>query len=235
MAERWLLTGLLAAVLLVTVISPASVARLTRSLFVRVEPERSEFAQLEREVIALRAEVAAYKVTNPASPLQESDYTKAVVYSRYPFNFKSEMAVDVGSDRGVAANTFVVVVPDVRPTSTPGAPPFLLGKVSSVGRANSIITTIFDGRYQVAVRIGSAGVDALYNGGTVPQLTLIDKAAHIEKGDVIYAASPDLPYGLPVGEVASVDSGVNMPFAEAAVAIPYDINAVRVVYIRTNK
>jgi rod shape-determining protein MreC len=174
---------------------------------------------LAAENQSLKAELAKLQNIKSQIPEKPPAFVRAMVYSRYPLNFKDEMLLSAGRNEGVALGS-VVVFEGV-----------LVGKISKVFDDMSLVQTIFDSRFQSAVRVGTAGVDALLKGGSLPEIDLIPLKAKIESGDIVYTVSPDFPYGLPVGEVESIKVSANQLFQEATLSFAYDINAVETVLV----
>src|SRR3989344_6438665 len=108
----------------------------------------------------------------------------AKVYSSYPFNDKNEIAINLGSVDGIKESMPVVLGPDI-----------LLGEVKKVFEHYSLVRTIFDPEWRLAVRIGENKINALLEGGIEPSLTTIDKNKILNEGDFIYADAKGFPYG----------------------------------------
>lgn len=143
----------------------------------------------------------------------------AFVYSKYPFNLKSELLMNVGKNEGVDEGRAVVFHKN------------LIGKIIKVSDDTSLAITVFDSRFQVAVRVGEKAVEALFAGGNKPKLTLIPKTAKIIAGDQIYSAGQGFSYGLPIGEVTETSVSPDQSFVEAGIKFNYDLNAVRAVSV----
>jgi len=220
MSGRWILGILLAAVVVVALATPAASWRFQR-FFAFSGRTAATVESLEIESVAARLPTAAQA------------YTAAPVYSRYPFNVKSELLVGVGSRDGVAPGAIAVVAASSSVSAVHGTPaPFvLLGTVLTVSETDAVIETVFDPRLTFAVRVGAAAADALFEGGASPKLTTIAKGAAVAPGNAIVAAAAGFPYGLAVGTVSGVADSGSQPFREAAVAVPYDVSGLRVVFI----
>ena len=142
-----------------------------------------------------------------------------MVDSQLPFNFRNELALDAGTDEGVMpgkAVTFQGV---------------LVGVVSRSFADSATAQTVFDNGFRMPVRIGTAGIDALLQGGAYPEAMSITKSATIAAGDIIYAAALGLPYGIPVGIVASVSISPDNLFQQATVNFAYDVNDIQTVLV----
>jgi len=176
-------------------------------------------ANLAAQNDALKAQVAAYQTVMSQLPQSGAAYIRAMVYSRYPLNFKNEILVNAGSADGVATGTAVVFQG------------MLIGSVTDVFPHEALVETVFDSRFEMPVRVSSSSYDGLFEGGSYPKVGSIAKTANLSAGDIIYAAAPGLPYGLPVGTVSATSTSGDSLFTEAAVAFPYDVNDIQTVLI----
>jgi cell shape-determining protein MreC len=169
---------------------------------------------------ALKAQLAIYQAAASqlpqASPQNE---IRAMVYSRYPLNFKNEILVNAGLTDGVATGTAVVFQG------------MLIGRVLQAFPHEALIQTVFDSGFEIPVRVGSSGYDGLFEGGPYPKVGSIAKTASLNDGDVIYAAAPGLPYGVPIGSVSATSTSGDSLFTEAAISFPYDMNNIQTVSI----
>lgn len=179
--------------------------------------EKSSDLVLENE--NLKAELA--QLENIRSELKTAPVASipAVVFSRYPMNFKEEILVAAGENQGVTTDSAVLF------------DGVLIGRIEKVFADSSLVLTVFDSRFHVAVRLGSASVDGLFEGGVVPRVSLIPKKSSVEGGAAVYSAAPDLPYGLALGKLGDLKVSDNQLFLEAPVKLPYDLNDIRVVSI----
>lgn len=167
----------------------------------------------------LKAELARLEDAKTQFPDRTPGFIGAMVYSRYPMNFKNEFLISAGAKDGVLANKAVIISG------------VLIGKVSKVFNTTALVQTIFDGGFQATVRIGNRGVQALLRGGTLPKLTMIPLAAGVSKGDIVYSASADFPYGLSIGTIENVSTSSDKLFHEATLNFAYDINSVSAVLV----
>ena len=143
----------------------------------------------------------------------------AHTYSRHPFNFSNEILVSKGEAQGVRQGQ-AVLFGDA-----------LIGTVKESFESSALVGTIFDGEFQLAVRIGKKGVNALLRGGARPTLTLIPKDAVVAEGEAVYTASPDLPYGIPIGETEEIRISSDDLFYEAGLRAPYRPQDILSVHI----
>lgn len=171
------------------------------------------------ENISLRAELAKLQIVSSELKGAAKNYLRAMVYSRYPMNFKNEILLNAGRNEGVILGKAVLFG---------GA---LAGKVEKVFDDSSLVETVFDSRFETAARIGPTGLDTLFKGGSFPKATLIPLLANVSPGDIIYSASPDFLYGLPIGKVNHVELSADKLFKEASINFAYDINGVQAVLI----
>lgn len=198
------------------VIAPSNISP---DVFMRNGAGASTTAQLLAENEALRAKLNAFQNIASQIPTSTPGYLRAVVYSRYPFDFKNELFVNAGTSNGVATGDAVVYQG------------VFVGQVSSVWASHAAVRTVFDNNFRLPVRIGSTGVNGLLTGGSYPFIASIAKHAVITRGDVVYTAGVGTPYALPVGEVAGTSTSPDHLFTQATVSFPYDINQIRTVLI----
>lgn len=168
----------------------------------------------------LKSEIARLNLIKSQVSERLSGYFTAMVYSRYPFNFKNELLVNVGEKDGIAVGR-PVLFRDV-----------LVGRTIKVFSDSALIQTVFDDGFQLSVGIGNSGVRALFKGGSLPKLSLIPLSGSIGQGDVVYSVSPDFPYGVPIGEVGAVSLGNDHLFREASLKFSYDLNEVKAVLVK---
>ncbi len=168
---------------------------------------------------ALMAQLALLQGVAAQLPQASSNYIRAIVYSRYPFNFKNELLVNVGADQKVAVGKAVVFQG------------VLIGTVEKVFPDTALVQTVFDSNFKMPVRVGAQGYDALLVGGASPIATSIKKDAPVAAGTIVYSAAPGLPYGLPVAIIASTSTSPDTLFEEAALDFAYDVDGVQAVLI----
>ncbi len=167
----------------------------------------------------LKAELAELQNIKSQLPPKSEKSLEAIVYSRYPLNFKSELLVNAGTREKVSKDKAVTFEG------------LLIGKVSEVFEETALVQTVFDERFQLAVRIGKNGAQALLRGGSFPTLDLISPSETIQPGDIVYSAGADFAYGLPVAEIKEVRVSDDKLFQIATLNIPYDIGRISAVSI----
>lgn len=217
--ENWFLLSLIIAIFILVLWRPQVSWIFQSFVLERISEPPRDIDDLRSENIKLKTELARFQDIKSQLPLRSPESVVALVYSRYPFNFRNEMLVTVGVRDEI--------LPDY-PIIFDG---FLIGKIDEVFEEFAKVKTIFDHRWQSAVRIGNRGVDALLTGGSKPRLTLIEKNAEVKAGDVVYNAAPDFPSGLPIAEVKDVELSSDQNFQEATLFFTYEINKVRTVLV----
>lgn len=224
----------IAALVLLTVLYPSAGFAVRQLFFSQSNADRA-YQELERRLQVLEAERATNASLPSAAIGAESPGIAAFVFSRYPFNFRHELLINEGTAAGIAAGD-VALAPLAAPLDG-GAPRegIFLGKVKAVYETSASIETIFNPSFESAVRIGKAGIDALLVGGTDPKATLIPRRADVKEGDIVYAAAPDIPYGIAIGEVARLAPSRDNIFMEATLTFAYDVNRVTVVRVVPSK
>lgn len=221
---NWVLL-ILAAVLVALILLAPQLAWRLRAFFAPEAPDSSGRLALEND--ALKTELA--KLQNAKSQLaageveqllaQKHNYIGAVVLSRYPMNFKNEFLVGAGAAQGIKKGNAVVFAG------------VLIGRVEKAFQDTALVKTVFDSGFQSPVRIGQPAVDALFRGGLVPQVALIPLGARVNQGDIVYSASPDLPYGLAIGRIKETKISKDKLFREAALDFAYDVSEIRAILI----
>jgi rod shape-determining protein MreC len=174
---------------------------------------------LAAENDSLKAQLATLQAIEAELPTSTPDEIRAMVYSRYPMDFKNELLVDAGMDEGVAPGAAVMFQG------------VLIGVVRTAFPKSAVVQTIFDSGLKMPVRIGSGGYDGLLQGGSAPEVGSIPENSSMSVGDVVYSVAPGIPYGLPVGEVAATSTSADSLFEQAAIDIPYDMNSIQTVFI----
>ncbi len=187
-----------------------------------------ELEALELENLVLRAEVEELREKSDAVG---DSYVEAKVYSRYPFNDRRSVVVNLGGKDGIRKGMPVLAREGV-----------LLGKVKSVFGRQSLVETIFDPAWRSSAIIGgpggsgesSVGVKALVEGGINPSLTLISKESIIVPGDRVWNISPEFPFGLLLGELSKVKPTSDDIWLAAELHTLYDFEDLTKVLIVTN-
>ncbi len=147
----------------------------------------------------------------------------AEIYSNYPWNDYSAMAINAGSQNGLKPGMPVV--------AAGGA---LVGKIKTVTRTQSEVETIFDPAWRSAVAIGNSRVKALLSGGSAPSLNLVPKNSGVMMGDAVMSIASELPMDLPVGQVKSVSETPADLWASVQIILPWDPGNLDTVYVITN-
>jgi cell shape-determining protein MreC len=178
----------------------------------------------------LKAELAILNHLAQTLPQAPNNAQYALVYSHYPFNLKNELTLTLGARDGVTPNSPVTFVAN-RSASTLKSPGVLVGKIKTTFPNLSLVQTIFDPNWKSAVKVGPKAVDALLVGGNEPRLTLIAKGAVISANMPVYTASPDLPYGLAVGETTMPVLSADQLFWESTLKLAYDPNDINAVFV----
>lgn len=158
-----------------------------------------KISELEKENENLKAQLF-----REAIGLDEGETIK--VYSSYPLNIKSEIAIAAGREQGLAVSDVITYGENV-----------LVGVVTKVFNSSAVVRTIFDPSWEIPVRIGKSETDALMEAGTELRLTLIPREALIEPGEPVITSGSLLPYGLLVGYIKEIKEPPGSTFKEAVV------------------
>ena len=170
---------------------------------------RIENALLKDQIAALSVASSTYAVTS------ENASTRRVnIYASYPFNNQNIVSVDGGIEQGIQP---------MMPVTIGGR--ILVGQVTKTFKNYSLVRTLLSPDWQVAVRIGQHKVPGLLIGGPTVRAAMIANDKKISVGDVVIAASHDMPYGLKIGTIESVhpDTAAGV-FQEARVHFDYTLN-----------
>ena len=178
------------------------------------------------EVEALRLENLALKIELEAlkekSQVALDSYAAAKVYSRYPFNDRRLLTINLGEKDRVRIGMPVLAMEGV-----------LLGRVSEVFGRQSSVETIFDPAWRSSVVVGKE-TKALLEGGVTPTLNLISKESVVGAGDLILNTSPEFPLGLLLGEVRNVAPASDDVWLTAKINTLYNLDDLSEVLVVTN-
>ena len=236
MPERWFLFIIIILLGVLIFVPFSSLLKLKQFLFLGQGTGTEHYGDLAVENTALKARLAQLWVSQREPPVQQATAIPAFVYSRYQFNFKNEMLISIGKNQGIAVGE-AAIISYASATSSLGdreREVVFIGDVDKVFDNTAAVQTIFDSRFRLSVRIGEEGIESLLIGGSEPKLTLVPKNAEIRKGDIIYSAGADIPYGLPIGEVGEVRMSSDNIFKEATIIFPYDLSDYQMVFILKN-
>ncbi len=167
----------------------------------------------------LKAQLAELQGIVAELPTSSPNYLRAMVYSRYPLNFKNELFVNAGGDDGVATGSAVLYEG------------LLVGRVVQTWPHYAAVETVFDNNFRLPVRIGKAGYDGLLTGGSYPYVASIAKDSPVAPGDIVMSSAPGVPYAVPVGALQSTSTSPDNLFTQGAIVFPYDINQIQTVLI----
>jgi len=218
-SNKWVLGGLIALVLFLSVFFPSYGWRLRDYLSPQGHASSADAVSLAAQNEVLKAEIAKLQTVAAELPSAPANYMRAMVFSRYPLNFKNEMLIDAGDHEGVKAGAAVVFQG------------VLIGKIQTVFPDTALVTTVFDNNFKLPVRIGSKGYDGLLEGGSYPSVKSIARNAALAPNDIVYAASGGIPYALPVGEISATSTSPDSLFQEASLAFAYDANSIQTVFV----
>lgn len=222
MLSKWLIRSILAVLVLALFMGGSSFLRLKSWLYTRGTTDK-ETEDLKSEVVVLKAKIAELSGSEKSPALSGADYEPAKVYATYPFNMKQTITINAGTRNGVEENMAVVSGGGV-----------FVGRVVAVLEDVAEVQTIFDPNFEMPVRLGEVGVDALARGGAVPFLDLIPKDARISEGESVVTSGTVAPYGTPVGTLGEIRRIDYESFQKAGIELPYNVNDLREVFVITN-
>jgi len=188
------------------------------NFFIEKKRDFDENSILKKENQDLRAQLQRNNIFNLTT--ENNNYLTVKVFSKYPFNVKNQITVNVGSNHGVKNGATVTFGENI-----------LVGKVVNVYDNYSVIKTIFDADWKLPVRIGEREIDGLCEGGVETKISLIEKSSEIKVGDFVYSASSEFPYGLKIGEIIKIKENASSAFKEAIIKTPFNLSELREVNI----
>ena len=177
------------------------------------------FKEIESENQRLKFELESLKKKFP--PARDSDYLKAEVYSRYPFNDRGLLIINLGTEDGLKTGLPVL--------TESGVP---LGLVKTLRKTQSEVLTIFDPSWKSSVAIGESRTKAVLKGGVWPTLELIPEDAKITEGDVVINISPEFPIDLIIGNAVDIKKSAEDVWFTAGFKALYeseDVDKVKVL------
>jgi cell shape-determining protein MreC len=218
--EGWILVACIAVLLGLVFFEPAYGWKVRMWL----APQATEQSILASSTAAnqdltLQAQLDVLQSIQAQLPQAPANDIRAMVYSRYPLNFKSELLVNAGTDQGVAVGNAVMFQG------------VAIGSVEQTYKNSSLVETVFDTGFQLPVRIGAQGYDGLLTGGADPLVTSIEKGAPIAAGDAVYSAGSGFPYGSPIATVVGTSTSPDALFEQASLNFGYDLNTIQTVLI----
>ena len=216
---KWALSAAITLLIILAIFEPSYGWRVRELLSPDETMVSVDDPSLAAQNEALKAQLATLDVVSSQLPQTTTNDIRAMVYSRYPLNFRNELLLNAGSAQGVATGSAVIFQG------------IMIGTVQTVWPHEALAETIFDSTLKMPVRIGDHGYDGLLSGGSYPSVGSISKDAALQSGDIIYSASAGIPYGLPIGIVSATSTSGDNLFQTASVNFAYDINTIQTVLI----
>lgn len=181
----------------------------------------SEIRVLKLESVSLKAQLLALQQEKTLHERSTSQLLAAAIYSTYPFNDRHLFTIAAGSTLGVREGLAVLVEKNV-----------LLGRITKTFTDYSEATSVFSPDWRLPVKIGDGGINGLLAGGPDPKITLIASDKKVAVGDLVYAASKEVPYGYVIGTIRSIQQTSGSFFNEAELTMPYTFNDLNYILIR---
>jgi rod shape-determining protein MreC len=148
---------------------------------------------------------------------------KAKVFSKYPFNDRAILTLNIGSGDGIKEGMPVVTKENM-----------LIGMVKKVHRTQSEVQTIFDPLWKSSVTISEGEIKAMLEGGSFPKLTLIPKDAVIQDGARVVNISPEFPYHVFLGSIKNITNNESDVWISGELDSLYEISEINEVNVITN-
>jgi cell shape-determining protein MreC len=180
----------------------------------------NDYNQLLRENQRLKFELEKYQA-EAEEKVKEGVIAK--VYSRYPFNDKERIIINLGKEDNIKLNAPVLTKDG-----------FLLGKVVVVRSNQSEIETIFDVEWKSSVAVKEIENKAVMEGGQPPKLKLLSKEAEINEGDSVFNITPDFPYQKLIGEVKEIKDITDEIWRTSSVKVQYNLDEINEVVVFVN-
>lgn len=185
----------------------------------RLEAENAGLQLLRKENESLREQLEFY---------QQHAYRKAaanVISRASNLGTSRIMTIDAGSDRGVVVDAPVVADNGI-----------LVGKVFAVEPALAHAYILTDERSEIAAAVnGRAATEGLVvgEGGLAARLTFVAQDQPLAEGELIVTSGlePEVPAGLVIGTVRSIEQEPNDVFQSAVIAPAVRVNELTVVSV----
>lgn len=190
------------------------------SSLIEISRDSAEFEKLLRENEVLKAKILLLSKSSYRETIGGHEYLSAKIYSTYPFNNRGLITLNAGRLDGLKELLPVTVGETI-----------FLGQLTQVSDTSSVARTIFDAGWELPVKAGTGGVDALLLGGREPRLTLIVKEKELVSGADVYTAGKDFPYGLKIGTIKEIFDNPGSTFREATLDIPYAVGELTQVSV----
>lgn len=182
----------------------------------------NEIAKLTIENEKLISEINALRRVNGETK-NPFDFKIAHVYSRYPFNNRASLVLDLGSNSGIRQGMPVLAKEGI-----------LLGKIKEVRQMQSEVETIFSPKWKNSVGIGDKKAKAVLSGGTTPSIDFIAKEAELKEGDRVFNLSPELPLNLFIGTLSNIFGVSYDVWQRGEISTVYKIEDLDQVFIVVN-
>jgi len=179
---------------------------------------QNEYARLVRE-----NELLKFELQKQETKESNKEGRMARVYSRYPFNDKERMIIDLGESDGVDVGNPVLTKEG-----------YLIGRISDIRGSQSEVQTVYDPEWKSSVAVGNSGNKAVIKGSQPPKLELLPKEAEVKKDDPIFNIDPGYPYQNLIGRIGSINDVPEEIWRRASVQIPYNINDIDKVIVLTS-
>lgn len=178
----------------------------------------NDYNELVRENEQLK-----FEINNLKNKEVSEDGILVDVYSRYPFNDKERLILDIGEKDGSKIGLPVFTKND-----------FLLGKIINVNGRYSEVQTIFDSEWKTSVGLNNLVDKAVMKGGQPPKVELISKDSEVEKGDYIFSISPDFPYKTLIGKLSKITEVDDHIWDSSLIDVPYNVDDLSKVKVILN-
>lgn len=216
------------------------------SLSVQINDEAEEFTdidKLKQAYIKIRSELAETKVDNVNYKLLEvENYSLRELLNFYEKNqiYKHVGADVIGKNVDPISNT-IILNRGTRDGVAIGNPVItnngiLIGKISKAEESSSIVRLINDNQSRIAATImnGEKSLGIIEGGYDISvRMNFIPQNETISIGDTVITSGleSEIPYGLIIGTLESIEKEAYQPFQKAIVSPLVDLESLQVVSI----
>lgn len=224
--HNYIILILIFLVLILIYINPLTIWNFKRYLISFSNNQFTNCQNLEQENLILKNKINQFNILNQFLSNKIKNVWPVFVYSKYPFNLKNELLINLSNNKNFSVDDVVVLLNNSNENNF-----ILIGKIKEIYDNFAVVQTIFDPNFKLSVKIGKNLENGLFVGGPNPKITLITRDAKINKNDVIISADHNLPYGLIIGSIDKINEVPNTLFNEAEINFSYDLNLINIVGI----
>lgn len=135
------------------------------------------------------------------------------------------LIIDTGNESGIMVGDPVIFDNGI-----------LIGKIIQIEKNTAILRLLNDNQSKIAATVlnNEKSIGIIEGGfGISVRMTFIPQNERVEIGDIIVTSGleSEIPYGLFIGTIASMEKEVYEPFQSGAVTVPHNLEKVRIVSV----